>query len=71
MSNFKKFENTEERPNETESELDEDFIRNYNSKLERESEQAKQSKQTVNRWPKRARGPPVHYGHPIPSIVLP
>ena len=65
VSHFKKFEKTEERPDEIESELDEDFIGNYNNELERESEQEEQSEQTVNRWPKRERRPPVRYGHPI------
>ena len=71
VSHVKKFENTEERPDETESELDEDFIGNYNKELERESEQEETAEQTVNRWSKRARRPPVRYGYPIPSSVLP
>ena len=71
VSHFKKFENTAECPDETESELDKDPAGNYNDERESESEQAEQSEQTVNRWPKQARRPPESYGHPVPSSVLP
>ena len=80
VSHFKKCENTEECSDEAESELYEDNNGNYNNEPEHESEQAEQSEQEeqaeqsekmFNRWPKPARRPPVRYGHPIPSSVIP
>ena len=72
MSYFKKLENTVDRSDETESELDMDIVRNSSNEVGNDNErehESEQIKETVSRWPKRK--PPVCYGHSFPSGIVP
>ena len=74
VSHFKKFENTVDRSEETESELEDELVGNNNElekEHEREREQEPEPEQRGNRWPKRARRPPVRFGHSVPLNLIP
>ena len=74
VSHFKKFENTVDRSEETESELEDELVGN-DSELENEHEHEHENErepvEVGNRWPRRERRPLERFGHSVPSKLIP
>ena len=74
VSHFKKFENTVDRSEETESELEDELVGNDND-LENEHkhkhENEREPVEVGNRWPRREHRPPERFGHSVPSNLIP